>query len=193
MSGSDEITMLIERLRAGDPQAAEKLFACYAERLRHLAGRNLSRKVAGRMDSEDVVQSVFRTFFRRNARGEFQIDSSAKIWRLLVKITLLKARAKGRYHTAEKRDVRSETLPSEDAGWLQVLAREPGPAEAAAFVDLIESLVKERPPLFREVLQLRLEGQGPTAIAKQLGISRQNVYQVLKQLQSRLLDFDTSA
>src|SRR5438552_7474317 len=163
---TDEITVWAERLRAGDPRAAERLFACYAERLGHLARQNLSRKLAGRIDSEDVVQSVFRTFFRRNARGEFHIDSSAKIWRLLVKITLLKARAKGRYHTADKRDVRSERL--EDARWLEALAREPGPAEAAAFIDLLESLLKDRPPLFREVLQLRLEGQGPTAIAKEL-------------------------
>ena len=75
---TDEITVWAERLRAGDPRAAERLFACYAERLGHLARQNLSRKLAGRIDSEDVVQSVFRTFFRRNARGEFHIDSSAK-------------------------------------------------------------------------------------------------------------------
>jgi RNA polymerase sigma-70 factor (ECF subfamily) len=193
MSDGDEVTKLIGLLNAGNTEAANRLFAIYVHRLSRLAQQHLSRKMAGRLDGEDVVQSVFRTFFRRSVRGEFQIDSSAKIWRLLVKITLMKARAKGRYHTAEKRDVRSETLPSEDAGWLQVLAREPGPAEAAAFVDLMESLLHERPPLFREVLQLRLEGQGATAIAKQLGISRQNVYQILKQLQARLLDFDASA
>jgi RNA polymerase sigma-70 factor (ECF subfamily) len=145
------------------------------------------------MDSEDVVQSVFRTFFRRSSSGEFLIDSSAKIWRLLVKITLLKARAKGRFHTAGMRDVRAETVPEEDNWWLQVRARDPGPAEAAAFVDLIESLLRNRPPLFKEVLQMRLEGQGPTDIARQLGLSRQNVYQVLKQLQERLSDFDAAA
>jgi RNA polymerase sigma-70 factor (ECF subfamily) len=193
MSAADQITMLFDRLRAGDPQAAEKLYACYSERLTHLARQHLSRKISGRIDSEDVVQSVFRTFFRRSARGDFQIDSSARIWRLLVKITLLKAKAKGRFHTAEKRDVRAETVPGEEDWWLHVKACEPGPAEAAAFVDLIESLARNRPPLFMEVLQLRLEGQGPTDIARRLGISRQNVYQVLKQLQERLSDFDPSA
>jgi RNA polymerase sigma-70 factor (ECF subfamily) len=193
MSAADEITMLLDRLGAGDPRAAEELYACYADRLTHLARRHLSRKIASRLDSEDVVQSVFRTFFRRNSGGEFHIDSSDKIWRLLVKITLLKAGAKGRFHTAEMRDVRAETVPAEDDWWLQVKARDPGPAEAAAFVDLIESLLRNRPPLFKEVLQMRLEGHGPTDIARQLGLSRQNVYHVLKQLQERLSNIDPAA
>jgi len=192
MNGGDEITMLVGRLREGDPQAAERLFAKYAGRLTRLAQQHLSRKIAGRIDSEDVVQSVFRTFFRRSARGEFQIASSDKIWRLLVKITLLKARAKGRHHTAEKRDVRAEKIAGEDAWWLQAVTREPGPAEAAALVDLIESLLRDRPPLFRDVLQMRLQGQGPTDISRQLNISRQNVYHVLGELQKRLIEASVS-
>jgi hypothetical protein len=52
----------------GDSAAVEQLFERYAQRLARLADRNLSRKIAGRLDGEDVVQSVFRTFFRRSAR-----------------------------------------------------------------------------------------------------------------------------
>ena len=43
------------------------------------------------MDADDIVQSVFRTFFRRAQAGEFRIDSSAQLWQLLVRITVLKA------------------------------------------------------------------------------------------------------
>src|SRR5690348_7387242 len=87
---------LIQGLQAGDPQAAEEVFARYARRLVRLAEQHLSRRLAARLDGEDVVQSVFRTFFRRAAAGEFRIDSSLHLWRLLVRITVLKARAKGR-------------------------------------------------------------------------------------------------
>jgi hypothetical protein len=59
--------------------------------------------MAGRLDGEDVVQAVCRTFFRRSAAGEFRIDSSAQLRRLLVKITVLKARAWSRQHTAARR------------------------------------------------------------------------------------------
>src|SRR5262249_11157232 len=91
---------LAGRLQDGDDRAARELFARYAHRLAVLAERHLSDNLAARVDGEDVVQSVFRTFFRRCARGEFQIDSSAQLWRLLVKITVRKARAKARQHTA---------------------------------------------------------------------------------------------
>src|SRR5438270_39264 len=82
---------------------------------------------AGRVNGEDVVQSVFRTFFRRCAQGEFQIDDSTRMWRLLVKITLQKARAQARHHTAEMRDVRAEAAGEDDAWLCEGVSREPGP------------------------------------------------------------------
>ena len=106
MNAVSPIAELVERLRAGDPRAAEELFAAYAQRLTCLAEQQLSRKLAARLDGADVVQSVFRTFFRRSAAGEFRIDSSAQLWRLLVKITVRKARALARYHSAKQRDAR---------------------------------------------------------------------------------------
>src|SRR6516162_16394 len=108
MDAASPISDLVERLRDGDPQAAEEIFARYAQRLTALAEQHLSRKLAARLDGQDVVQSVFRTFFRRSAAGEFRIDSSDELWRLLVQITLQKARAKARHHTAAVRDVTAE-------------------------------------------------------------------------------------
>src|SRR5262245_46479150 len=130
MDEADQTAALLELIRQGDQQAAEALYASYAKRLTRLAEQRLSRKLAPRLDGEDVVQSVFRTFFRRTAQGCFHIDSSAQIWRLLVKITLLKARATGRYHTAEKRNVHAE-VASRDPWLDNVLARGPGPEEVA--------------------------------------------------------------
>src|SRR5262245_5918520 len=108
MDEAEPIAELLERCRRGDAAAAEALFARYARRLTGLAEQHLSRKLAGRVGGEDVVQSVFRTFFRRLADGDFRIDSTAQIWRLLVTITLRKAGAQGRYHTAAVRDVSAE-------------------------------------------------------------------------------------
>src|SRR5262249_35780113 len=105
---ADEPANLVERLKEGNPRAPELLFRRYAVRLARLAEQHLSRKVAVRVDGEDVVQSVFRTFFRRCASGEFTVDGSGRLWRLLVTITLNKVRAGVRYHTAARRDVAAE-------------------------------------------------------------------------------------
>jgi RNA polymerase sigma-70 factor (ECF subfamily) len=192
MDDLDSTAGRVERLRAGDEQAAADLFARYAQQLTRVAEQHLSRKVAGREDGEDVVQSVFRTFFRRSAEGEFRIDSAAQLWRLLVKITLMKARAKARYHTADKRNVAAEAGP--DAGdWMQAaVQREPGPEEAAALVDQIEALLSGLPPLYCHVLDLRLQGHGVTEIAEQLRVSRQTIYRALDLLQQRLGATETS-
>jgi RNA polymerase sigma-70 factor (ECF subfamily) len=186
MDDASPIANLLDRLRAGDPQAADHLFQRYALRLTRLAEQHLSRKLAGRLDGEDIVQSVFRTFFRRTSQGEFHIDESAQLWRLLVKITVLKANAKGRYHMAQRRTAGAES--GGDAWLAEAVAREPGPDEAAALVDQIEQLLHGLPPLYCQALELRLQGHTVAEIAPRLGVSRQTVYRVLGLLQQRLTD-----
>jgi len=175
---------LLRRLRDGDPHAAEAVFNRYARELVRVAEGHLSRKLAGRVDGEDVVQSVFRTFFRRSAAGEFAIDASDQLWRLLLTITLRKARAKGRFHTAGVRDAGAEA--GGEAGLFEAAARDPGPEDAAALVDQIEVLLRDLPPVYAEVLGLRLEGHTVSDIAPRLGVSRRTVHRALNLLQDRL-------
>ena len=56
---------LIQRLKAGQSSAATALYMRYAQQLRGLAMKQTSPGLASRIDPDDVVQSVFRTFFRR--------------------------------------------------------------------------------------------------------------------------------
>jgi RNA polymerase sigma factor (sigma-70 family) len=186
MDVRNSIAELVARLRGGDAEAAEAIFVRYAQRLTGLAEQQLSRKLAARLDGADVVQSVFRTFFRRSAAGEFRIDSSAELWRLLVRITLQKARAYGRRHTAQVRDVSGEA-PGGAALLHQAVAHEPGPAEAAALVDQIQQLLRGLPVLYCDLLQLRLEGCSVSDTAARLGVSRRTVYRGLHLLQQRLI------
>jgi len=177
-------TDLVNRWRQGDEQAAEELFALYAQKLTFLAERHLSNRLAQRVEGEDIVQSVFRTFFSRSARGEFRIRNSVEIWRLLVTITLTKVREQARRHTSAKRDVNAE---DQDEAWLSnAVASEPGPLEAAALLDQIEQLLKGLPEAYCEMLTLRLEGNSRNEIAEKLGVSRQTVYRVLNLMQQRL-------
>lgn len=188
LNDPDPAPDMIRPLLTGAPQEINELFAVYAQRLSRVAEQYLSNKLAARIDGEDVVQSAFRTFFRRSEAGEFQIDSSAQLWRLLVKITVLKARAKARHHTAGSRDVSAEK--GGDAWLTNIAAREPSLVEAAMLVDLIETLLQGLPPLFCDVLQLRLEGHGPTEIAARLKVSRMTVHRTLKLLQRRAQELD---
>lgn len=188
---SDVIADLLQRCRQGDEQAARELFVHYARRLTRIADVHLNQKLAGREDGEDVVQSVFRTFFRRSAGGEFQFDSSEKLWKLLVQITLRKVRSRARYHTAEKRDVGAEEAG--EAWWFEALADDPGPAEAAELMDLIGAVLKGLPPLYGQLLEMRMQGQEVADIATALRLSRQGVYRALDLLKERLARLERGA
>lgn len=184
MNADAPLSELLPNLPAGDEVAARAIFVRYSDRLVGLARQHLSRKLAARIDAEDVVQSVFRTFFRREAAGEFQIDSTGQLWQLLVKITIMKARAKGRYHTAGMRNATTEAR-LEPEGY-EPSAADPGPAEAAELVDQIDALLRGLPPLYGQLLGLRLQGRNVSETADELNVSRQTIHRAMNLLQDRL-------
>jgi RNA polymerase sigma-70 factor (ECF subfamily) len=175
---------LIRRLRAGDPAATCRVYDAYARRLVELADARLGPRLAGRLDGEDVVQSVFRTFFRRAGAGEFHLDDPGALWALLIRITVNKVRQAARYHTAGVRNATREArAASPDADLLaDALVRGPGPAEAAHFADLLGRLAAAHSPLHGRVLELRLAGCGPSEIADELKVTRQTVHRHLTRM-----------
>ena len=183
MAPDPRLTDLLPLLPAGDDRAARAVFDRYSDRLVRLAGKHLSQRLAGRVDPEDVVQSVFRTFFRRGADGEFHLDGSAQLWQLLVKITVLKARARARFHTADRRDAGAEQAPADG---FDAATPEPGPEEAVILVDQIDALLRGLPAVYAQVLGLRLQGRNVTDVADELNLSRQTVHRALNLLQDRL-------
>src|SRR5436190_10124670 len=97
---------LLRRLRTGDQDAATRLYFRYAERLRLLARAECSPELARRVEIDDIVQSVFSSFFRGVGRGYYDVPAGEELWKLLLVIALNKIRAKGNFHRAAKRDVR---------------------------------------------------------------------------------------
>ena len=74
---------LLSRFRAGDPLAAEELHSRYVQRLMALARTRISRKLGRRVGPDDVVQSVFRSFFTKARDQQFVLEHSGDLWRLL--------------------------------------------------------------------------------------------------------------
>src|SRR5207247_1993400 len=100
-----------------------------------------------------------------NADGSFRIENGGQLWGLLVTITVCKAQAKARYHTAQKRDARAELSAEESRALLEAVARGPSPDDAASLADTIEKLPQGLPYLYKNILALLLEGCSKQEIA----------------------------
>src|SRR4029078_5395667 len=97
---------LLVRLQGGLEDAATQLYLRYPDRLRALAVRQTADDLKARVDPDDIVQSVFRTFFRRASEGHYQVPDGEELWKLFLVIALNKIRTVGAWHHAAKRDAR---------------------------------------------------------------------------------------
>ena len=90
MTPTDSFQELIEQLRAGDNAAATEVFNRFARRIVGLARQQLHAALRSKVDPEDVLQSVFRSFFNRQREGRFAIENWDSLWGLLALITVRK-------------------------------------------------------------------------------------------------------
>ena len=194
-----ESVRLLSKFRNGDSAAAEALYHRFVSRLIGLAKKRLSHKLARRVDAEDVVQSVYRSFFARAQEGEYRIERAGDLWRLLAAITVNKVLRQAEFHGQQKRAVGRETssdnLEDSFRRCTEYFAVDPGDEEAVAVAEELESLMSELPERDRTILEFRLNGVDVGEIARQIGRSewtvRRSLNALQEQLERRLLDFDT--
>jgi RNA polymerase sigma factor (sigma-70 family) len=181
---------LLARWREGDQQAATELFQRYAERLVALANRRLSAKLTARVAPEDVVQSVYCSFFTGARDGRYVLQESGDLWRLLVTITLHKVQHQFKRHNSGKRAVGMEQpLRDADGSLLlppEFLVNDPSPEESVALTELLDRVMAELDPLQRRIVELRLQGYNLGEIAEQTGRTRPTVRRVLDRVKQQL-------
>ena len=180
MSGPNSVTAWINELKAGNHEAAQKLWERYFRRLVGLARSNLKGKAWRVADEEDVALSAFDSFCRGAQHGRFpQLRDRNNLWPLLLLITKRKAIDLVQEQCAEKRGggkVRGESAlfllidstPSA-AGIEQVRDRESTPQFAAAVAEECERLLNLlNDDRLREIAFLKMEGYTDKEVAAKL-------------------------
>jgi RNA polymerase sigma-70 factor (ECF subfamily) len=176
---------LLWRFRNGQADAPTRLYLRYAERLQALADRQTSPELGRRLDPEDIVQTVFRTFFRRVAEGNYDVPDGEEIWKLLLVIALHKIRDAGVYHKAAKRDVRRTSSGEANELAIQNAA---GKDEAALAVlqMVVNEVLEGHPESHRRMIELRIEGHEVAEISREVGRSKRSVERVLQVFRQRM-------
>jgi RNA polymerase sigma-70 factor (ECF subfamily) len=173
---------LLRRYRAGDDDAATALYRRYAGRLLGLATARTSPELQTRLDPEDIVQSVFRTFFRRAALGEYEIPAGEELWKLFLVIGLYKVRAAAVHHRAAMRDVRQ----TEPGAATEGMAETPDDVALNTLRLTIDEMLAPLPPHYRDVVRLRVDGFEVADIAARTGRAKRSVERILQEFRRKL-------
>ncbi len=172
-------TELLSQLEAGHEEAATVLYHRYAERLLRLTAKRSTGKLSSRVEAEDIVQSVFRTFFRRASTGHYHLPEGEEIWKLFLVISLNKIRKKAEFHRAAKRDVQRTHSIGE-----QQLASQDDPSQVLQLT--IEELIIRLPEAHQGVIRDRISGYEVAEMADRNQLSRRTVERILQGFRRRM-------
>jgi len=197
MGAQGSVTRLIIELRSEEPAvrevAARLLWGRYFKELLVLARNHLAARIRCREDEEDVVQSMYKSFCIRQRRGDFDLANRDELWKLLVQITVRKARNAANRHSQGKRDVRREDNEAADHSHEdpvlsildQIDSDGPTPAEAALLNEALELRFQMlKGPDLRQIALWKLEGYTNSEIAAQLDCTVRNVERKLERIRA---------
>ena len=116
----DALAGLLERLNAGDNEAAEQFFLAYKPYLQIVVHRRLSTALRTKFDSMDVVQSVWADVLDGLRDGKWSFDNVNQLRSFLVNMARNRFIDRFRHHrTSLDREV---TMPDPGVDALPALA-----------------------------------------------------------------------
>jgi RNA polymerase sigma-70 factor (ECF subfamily) len=173
---SSDTQRLLEQVRAGEPEATDRLLDRHRPYLRRLVEVRLDPRLRARVDPSDVVQEAQMEAVRRLDGYLRQPPMPFRLWlRQIAYDRLLMLR---RHHVAAARRAVGRDVPLPDRSSLQLarqlLASGPTPSQQLVqreFVRRVRQAVSQLPDGDREVLVLRnLEGLSNREAAQVLGM-----------------------
>jgi RNA polymerase sigma factor (sigma-70 family) len=169
MSERSSFLEFLRRVRAGDEGAAAELVRRYEPAIRREARLRLTDPVVTRLvDSQDVCQSVLRSFFVRVRAGQYDLDGPADLLRLLVRMARNKAINQARRTLARPAD--ACRLPGDGLEALDALTEpRPPPDAVLADRDLLAAVLERLTDEERRLAELRGTGCSWAEVSDHLG------------------------
>lgn len=183
----ESLQRMIAGLLSKDPETAQQIVNQYEQRLGALVRSRLDVRLKNRVDADDVLQSAFRSFFRRAEAGEFQFEDWNGLWALLAQIAVRKSYRQSVHHRAQRRDIRREQSTESDGTgptW-ETEGRTASPEESASLQEILELLVNAlKDDRQRQAVILRLQGFSLAEISEmpEIGLSQRTLFRLMKKV-----------
>jgi RNA polymerase sigma factor (sigma-70 family) len=182
---TESFRKLLDQLKDGKrDDAAAAIVEKFTPGLTAFVAVRMSECLKRRIGAEDVLQSVFATFFRRNDAGRFELYDWGSIFGLLAIISMRRILKYVDHHQAACRDMRRDVML--DVA-LQAFIREPGPREIAVADETLGQLMDALSEQCQEILARQLLGKSQSEIANEVGVSLSTVGREVGYIRETLL------
>jgi DNA-directed RNA polymerase specialized sigma24 family protein len=164
-----DLTELLQRVQAGDAEAAAVLVRRYEPQIRQeIRFRLRDRRLRRLFDSMDVCQSVFSSFFLQAANGGCDLERPDQLVLFLIAIARNKLAELVRHQRAQRRDHR-QVIEVGSAEFKALAARDENPSECVARDDLLREFRRRLTDEERLLAERRGRGDEWAEIVADLG------------------------
>ena len=192
MPEKQEVSKWIERAKAGDSLAEHQLWQHYYAKLIKATKSKLRSQQGGTFDEEDIVISVFESFYRAAEAGRFpDLTDRDDLWRLLLKMSARKIVDQQRRAGRTKRGGNKIIWTLGDArtqedGFIELNGDEPTPEMVAMMAESFEQLLSHLGDgSLREIAVGKMEGYSNSELAAKYECSERTIERRLRLVREK--------
>jgi RNA polymerase sigma factor (sigma-70 family) len=175
MSSSEEFVDLMCQVRNGSQVAAWRLLEIYGGHVLKVIRRSLNYQLRSKFDSQDFVQTVWKSFFRDRDRL-IAMESPEQLIGYIRSVARNKVIDETRRRNTAKFNVAREEC-FDDA-----ISSQPRPSEIAVVRETWDRLMESQSDEHRRVVEMRFQGYTFDEIAAELGINERTARRVINRL-----------
>ena len=181
MSDNSHVTHWIDLVKGGDSAAANQIWQHYFDRLvRSVRGRLYGQNRAV-SDEEDIVLSVFNSFYDAAQQGRFpDLSDRGDLWRLLLRMSARKVIDKRRHDQRQRRGggVKHHSLDDVDHSddVIEAIGDDPTPEMVMMMQESVEQIFSHLGVgQLRDLAGAKLEGYSNAELARQFECSERTI------------------
>jgi RNA polymerase sigma-70 factor (ECF subfamily) len=183
-----EFARLMERVRAGDPQATQEVFLRYSDAIRRVVRRYLHQRLRTQYDSVDILQTVWASFFQVPPE-RYTFETPEALVSFLSQmaynkvVDVFRRRLMTGKHNVNRQLSLDAPARELDKG---VPVRQPTPSQLAIAEEHWERIVAGQPPRVRQVLEMLRLGHTQREVADRFGLHPKTIQRLLGKLLPRV-------
>lgn len=203
MSKNTNVSHWIDLVKAGDPAAANRIWQHYFDRLVRTVRARLYGQNRAISDEEDIVLSVFNSFYNAAENGRFpDLSDRDDLWRLLLRMSARKVVDKRRRDQRQRRGgsvkVHSLNQTNDNESIVEAIGDEPSPEMVLMMQESVaEVFSRLGVGQLREIAGGKLEGYSNAELAERFGCSERTIerrlHLIREKCQQELFENDEHA